>query len=277
VTAVRTERTVALAVGGLLALLFGALASLHVAGWTLGSATRTQHRVIRGASGVNVFADGRADVVVEAALGPDATVDAVSRATLRRPRLRLSVGRGGDVHVAGGCGPVIFGSCRATVTVRVPLGDPVTVHSGAGDVQLSGLSGPVNVDAGAGDITATDLTGTANLHSGSGDIDAHHLTGPMTLASDSGDVAGDNLWSARARGSSGSGDIDLVFSAPPKHADAETGSGDVSLLVPRGVAYAVDAVTSAGDRDVGVAQRATSAHALRVRTGSGDVAVENGA
>jgi Putative adhesin len=269
-TAVRTERAVALAVGGLLALVFGAMASFHVAGWTLGSGTRTVHRVIPGASAVTVFASGRADVDIEAAVGRDATVDAVSRATLR-----VSVD-GGDVHVAGGCGPVIFGSCRATVTVRVPLGDPVIVHSGEGDVRVAGVSGAVNVDAGAGDITAIDLSGPVYLHTGSGDVDAHHLSGPARLSSDSGDVAGDNLWSRLAKGTSGSGDITLLFSAPPTNADAETGSGDVTLLVPRGVAYAVDAVTSSGDRHVGVARSAASGHALRVRTGSGDVAVENG-
>jgi FlaG/FlaF family flagellin (archaellin) len=275
-TAARTERTLALAIGGALAVLFVLISSFHVASWTLGRGTRSQHRVIPGASAVTLFVDGRADVDIEAADGRDATVDAVSRATLRRPRLRLSVGRGGDVHVAGGCGPVIFGSCRAAVTVRVPLGDPVIVHSGEGDVRVSGVSGAVNVDAGAGDITAIDLSGPVYLHTGSGDVDAHHLSGPAQLASDSGDVSGDNLWNGLTKARSGSGDIALVFSAPPTNADAETGSGDVTLLVPRGSAYAVDAETSSGNRTVGVASSRNAPHALRVRSGSGDITVVSG-
>jgi hypothetical protein len=276
VTAARTERTVALAVGGLLALVFVVMCSFHVAGWTLGSGTRTQHRVIHDASAVTVFADGRADVVVEAADGPDATVDTEAQATLHTPRLRLSVD-GGDVHVAGGCGPVIFGHCRATVTVRVPDGDAVSVHSGNGDIQLSGLSGPARVDAGSGDISLNDLTGPADVRTGSGDVDAHHLTGAVKLNSDSGDVVGDDLSGATARAGTGSGDVTLVFSAPPATAAAETGSGDVSVLLPRGVAYAVDAETSSGDRFVGVDRNARSDHSVRARSGSGDVTVVNGA
>ena len=274
-TAARTERTLALAVGGLLAVLFVLMASFHVASWTLGTASRTQHRVIHDASALTIFAGGHADVVIEAGAGPDATVDAVARGSLRAPRLHVSVD-GADVHVAGGCGPVIFSHCSATVTVRVPAGDAVTVHSGAGDIQLSDLSGPAQVDAGSGDISASDLTGPADLDTGSGDVDGHHLTGPVTLASDSGDVEGDGLSGTTARASTGSGDVTLLFSAPPATADAETGSGDVTLLVPRGVAYAVDAVTSSGDRVVNVDTSGGSGHALRVRTGSGDVTVANG-
>jgi DUF4097 and DUF4098 domain-containing protein YvlB len=231
--------------------------------------------VIRDATAVTVFAGGHADVVVEAGAGPDATVDAVSRGSLRAPRLRLSVD-GGDVHLAGGCGPVIFGHCRATVTLRVPTGAVVTVHSGEGDIQLADLSGPVHVDAGSGDISASDLTGPADLDTGSGDVDAHHLTGAVKLNSDSGDVVGDALSGATARAVTGSGDVTLVFSAPPATAVAETGSGDVTVLVPRGVAYAVNADTSSGDRFVGVDRDARSDHSLRVRSGSGDVTVVNG-
>jgi DUF4097 and DUF4098 domain-containing protein YvlB len=231
--------------------------------------------VIRDASALTIFAGGHADVVVEAGAGPDATVDAVSRGSLRAPRLRLSVD-GGDVHLAGGCGPVIFGRCRATLTVRAPAGAAVTVHSGEGDIQLSGLAGPVHVDAGSGDIDASDLTGTADLHTGSGDVDAHRLPGTATLASDSGDVTGEGLSGATVRASSGSGDLTLLFAAPPATADAETGSGDVALVVPRGVAYAVDAETSSGNRVVSVDTSRRSDHALRVRTGSGDVTVVNG-
>jgi hypothetical protein len=64
-----------------------------------------------------------------------------------------------------------------------------------------------------------------------------------------------------------------VFSAPPSSADAEAGSGDVNLLVPRGALYTVDAVTSSGDRVIGVPSAPYAVHALRVRSGSGDIAV----
>jgi hypothetical protein len=274
-TAARTERALALAVGGLLALLFVGMAGFHAVSWTLGTATRTQHRVIHGASGVDVFGSGHADVVVEAGAGPDVTVDTVARGSFRAPRLGVAVA-GTSIHLAGGCGPVIFGHCRATMTVRVPAGDAVTLHSGEGDLRLDGLSGPVHVDAGSGDISASDLTGPAELRTGSGDVDAHQLSGAVTLASSSGDVAGDGLSGASAKASSGDGDVELLFSSPPATADVETGSGDVTVIVPRGPAYVVAAATSSGDRSGDVESTPGAEHAIRARTGSGDVAVAYG-
>jgi hypothetical protein len=274
-TAARPERTVALAVGGLLALLFIGMAGFHAVSWTLGTATRTQHRVIRGASGIDVVDSGHADVVVEAGTGPDVTVDTVARGSFRAPRLDVAVD-GSSIRLAGGCGPVIFGHCQAAMTVRVPAGAAVTLHSGEGDLHLDGLSGPVRVDAGAGDISASELSGPVALQTGSGDIDAHDLTGAVTLASSSGDVAGDGLSGARAKASSGDGDVELLFSGPPSTADVETGSGDVTVVVPRGPAYSVDAVSASGDRSGDVASTPGADHAIRARTGSGDVAVTYG-
>jgi hypothetical protein len=271
-TAARAERTVALVVGGALALVFVVLAGISVTGWTVGTVTHRDHRVIPGAANVSVAASGRADVIVVPSAGPRVTVDTAVRGSFRTPRLRLSV-RDGVVHVAGGCGWTWFGHCRATVTVRVPAGRAATVDTDAGDVVVSAVSGPVHVRTGAGDVSAADLSGPADLHTSSGDVEAHHLTGRVTLSSDSGDVVGEDLDSATVRASSGSGDVVLVFSSAPAVAGAETGSGDVSLLVPRGPAYTVQAETSSGDRTVGVTRRKGSGHRLRARTGSGDVVV----
>lgn len=274
-TTARADRTVALAVGGLLALMFLVWASFGVAGWTLGSVTHRQHRVIPGAADVRVSASGHADVILEPAPGPAVTVDTAVRGSLHAPPLRLSVA-GDEVNVTGGCGWTWFGHCRATVTVRVPPGRAAMVDTDAGDVQVSGLSGRVRLSTGSGDVTASDLTGPADLRTGSGDVEAHDLSGTAMLASDSGNVVGDALAAATASARSGSGDVELLFSSAPATVSAETGSGDVSLLVPRGPAYAVDAGTGSGGRSVGVATSARSDHALRARTGSGDVVVEYG-
>ena len=275
-TAARTERAAFLVVGGLLALMFLVWAVCGVAGWTLGTATHREHRVIPGpVAAVRIDGSGHDSVVVAAGDGERVTVDSVARGTFRAPHLEIGV-NGASIHVAGGCGHVWLGHCHASVTVRVPPGTAVEVDSGVGDVAASGLSGPVRLRSGAGDVSASELTGPAELHTGSGDVDAHDLTGTARLASDSGDVEGDGLSGAATHASSGSGDVDLLFSSAPAGVDAESGSGDVALLVPRGTAYAVDAGTSSGDRTVGVDTSPRSGHSLRARTGSGDVTVEYG-
>jgi DUF4097 and DUF4098 domain-containing protein YvlB len=252
-------------------VLWGAL---HVAGWTLGTATHTDHRVISGhrLSAVGIVTDGNDDVVVEAGAGPDVTIDSSARGAFRAPRLRVSV-NATNIHVSGGCGADWFDRCHASVTVRVPPGVAIDVRARSGDVRASGLSGYVRLATASGDVAASELSGTANLHTSSGDVDVHDLSGTAYLRTSSGDVAADGLSAGTVRAHTGSGDVDLLFSAAPAHADAETGSGDVSLLVPRGARYAVDAETSSGDRVVGVAPATQARHVLRARTGSGDVNV----
>jgi hypothetical protein len=272
-TAARTERGLALLVGGGLAAIFMVWGAVHVAGWTLGTATRTEHRVIHGpVSALRIESHGAGDVVVEAGSGPDATVDSVARGAFRSPRLRVDV-NGSSVSVRGGCGPVLFDRCQASVTVRVPPGTMVQVGSDSGDVSASGLSGPVKLTTSSGDVSAGDLSGPAQLHASSGDITVHDLTGTASLEASSGDVSADDLGSGTVHARTGSGDVDLLFSSAPAGVDAETGSGDVSLLVPRGGPYAVDAETASGDRVIGVATAPRAPRVLRARTGSGDVTV----
>ena len=271
-TAARAERGLALLVGGGLAAVLMIWGAVHVAGWTLGTASRTEHRVIHGpVSALRIENDGRGDVVVEAGSGPDVTVDSKASSAFRAPRLRVDV-NGADVRVHGGCGAVFFNRCSATVTVHVPPATPVDVSS-RGDVSASGLSGPVRLSTSSGDVTAGDVSGPAQLHTSSGDVQVHDLSGPATLESSSGDVEADDLSSSTVRASTGSGDVDLVFATAPASADAETGSGDVNLLVPRSARYFVDAETSSGDRVVGVPTGPRASHVLRVRSGSGDIAV----
>ena len=271
-TAARAERGLALLVGGGLAAILMIWGAIHVAGWTLGTASRSEHRVIPGpVSALRIENAGRGDVVVEAGSGPDVTVDGEARGSFRAPRLRVDV-NGSDVSVHGGCGPVLFGRCRATVTVHVPPDTPVEVSS-RGDVSAFGLSGPVQLTTTSGDVTAGDASGPVQLHSASGDVSVHDVSGTASLDASSGDVEGGDLSSATVTARTGSGDIDLVFATAPASADAETGSGDVNLLVPRSARYAVDAETSSGDRVIGVPTSTRSAHALRVRAGSGDITV----
>ena len=94
-----------------------------------------------------------------------------------------------------------------------------------------------------------------------------------SLETSSGDIEATGLRSGTVRARTGSGDVDLLFSAAPQDVDAEAGSGDVSVLVPRGGRYAVEAVTGSGDRSVGVVSHPRAPASLRARTGSGDVSV----
>lgn len=236
-TAARPERTLALAAGGLLAVVFVIWAAFGVAGWTIGTASRSEHRVIAGpVRALRIDGAGRNDVAVEEGPGPDVTVDSVAAGSFRAPHVRVET-TATSIHISGGCRPFWFGHCRVSLTVHVPPGTPVDVNASSGDISASGLSGPVRLATSSGDVSATGVRSRT--------VDAH----------------------------AGSGNVDLGFAAAPRSVDAETGSGDVSVLVPRGGVYAVDAETSSGDRTVGVRSDARAAAVVRARAGSGDISV----
>ncbi|MBP2702707.1 DUF4097 family beta strand repeat protein [Microbispora sp. RL4-1S] len=112
----------------------------------------------------------------------------------------------------------------------------------------------VKVDSGSGTITLRALTGAVNASTGSGDIDGGGLRGRSVTAS------------------TGSGQIELRFAAPPDRVEVKSGSGDGVVRLPQG-AYNVTAETGSGTRTVNVAQDSAAPRTVVVKTGSGDAKV----
>lgn len=138
-----------------------------------------------------------------------------------------------------GVGADCHGSgCSADYVVTVPDSTDVTVATGSGDIALTGSLGAVTLRSVSGDIEASDL-------------DAHRVSAQV----DSGDV-----------------DLGLASAASP--VGVSTGSGDVSVRLPRGTAYLVDVESGSGDSEVGVPTDPAGTRTVRVRTGSGDIEVD---
>jgi hypothetical protein len=133
--------------------------------------------------------------------------------------------------------PDCSGGCDVDYQVTVPDGVAVTVQTGSGDVELKGSLGPVS------------------LQTGSGDIDADVSSDTVTLRT-------------------GSGDADLRLREAPDQVTATSGSGDIDIRVPKGEIYQVTPQTGSGDVDLNV-QQGPSDHAIQVRTGSGDISVDD--
>jgi hypothetical protein len=268
------DRTLALVVGGVLAALLTFWGGLNLAGWTVGTAHRSEHRVLRGVV-TEIRIDGSAgDVTLVPSAGRDVVVDSRAHGTLWLPKLETRID-GDHVTVRGACHVVVFGSCGATFVVHVPEGIAVRVKSSSGDVRASGLSGPVNLQVSSGDVEVTALSGGTTAHVSSGDISARGLAGQVVLESSSGDVVGSELNAGFVEAHASSGDVDVDLATVPKGVNASSSSGDVSISVPRGSGEAYDARvdTSSGDRQLGVRLDSTSERRLRAVTSSGDVAI----
>jgi DUF4097 and DUF4098 domain-containing protein YvlB len=80
----------------------------------------------------------------------------------------------------------------ADYALRVPAGGAVEVESGAGDVEVSGLSGELKVLAEAGDVTVRNAGSNVTVAAPRGDVvidDVSTETGQVELEVGSGDVA----------------------------------------------------------------------------------------
>ncbi|MFL5990577.1 MAG: DUF4097 family beta strand repeat-containing protein [Rubrobacteraceae bacterium] len=80
----------------------------------------------------------------------------------------------------------------ADYALRVPAGSAVEVESGAGDVEVSGLSGDLKVLAEAGDVTVRNAGSDVTVAAPQGDVvidDVSTETGQVELEVGSGDVA----------------------------------------------------------------------------------------
>lgn len=142
---------------------------------------------------------------------------------------------GGTLSINADCGGGFMSMCSIGYEVKVPNDAPVTIHVGSGDIDLAGPLGELNAETGSGNIDATGLA------------------------------------AANAVLRTGSGNLDLSFASAPTTVDLRTGSGDVTVFVPKGAAYAVDGTSGSGSRNITVDTSQSSSRKIHIETGSGDV------
>ncbi len=130
--------------------------------------------------------------------------------------------------------------CGVTYVVKVPRRIAVQIDNEVGGTTLIGLAGQLTLASSTGDIDATGLT--------SGAVTAHASTGTITLG----------------------------FTAPPATVDAQAQVGSVTVRLPAGRSYAVDADSEVGSVEVTVQRDPGSAHRVTAHSEVGSVTVNNG-
>src|SRR6516162_1633223 len=250
--------------GRRVALLLGVPVALAVIGWTgltaVAYAGQASYPVrlavpVHGST-VNLSADD-ADVRVTQAPGSQLLLTGTARYSLIRSTVTWHNTRSG-VIVTPRC-HFFIGNCTFDFHAVMPGGKRALISTGSGNVTLAGLYGPVNAATGSGDVSGNAVSGAnAAFKTGSGNISVAGLAGAQVTAS------------------SGSGDITLTFTGVPAHVLVSTGSGNVSLVLPRGnTLYRVNANTDSGGRVVTVPTSSASQHVITVSAGSGNITIAN--
>ena len=141
-------------------------------------------------------------------------------------------------------------ACSVDYDVTVPTGTAVSAKTSAG------AAGDVEVTSGSGDVRVSGADGSVSVTTTSGDIQATDLTGSDLAATAT------------------SGSIQATFAEVPDSVTIRATSGDASVTVPKQSAgYAVDVVTTSGDRVISADRSASSPYRITVQVTSGDVLV----
>ena len=166
---------------------------------------------------------------------------------------------GQTLRITGKC-PGDHDGCGTDYTLRVPPGVSVTARTGAGDVEIRGLTGEIRLDTGSGDATIDNITGKLWFRSGAGAVNGRGLRSPDT------DI------------DTGSDTVDLRYAAAPATVKVVTGSGEIRVAVPRGGGsedgYNVQTKTGSGERTVRVRVDSASSRTINLSTGSGEILVD---
>ena len=169
-------------------------------------------------------------------------------------------------HGSHGRSPEVF--------VQTPAASDVTLKTGSGGTELSGVNGNINITAGSGGVHVVDSTGRLRGSVGSGGFNADGGFSQFHIHSGSGGV------SVRLRpGQQMDSDSSL-----------EVGSGSVHLTLPRDLRATVDATAGSGSfhSDIPMMTSGDMNHRhavhgtmngggpeLRIRTGSGSTRIDS--
>lgn len=182
---------------------------------------------------------------------------------------------GDTLRITVDCPGGLFNFCSVDHVVQAPAGATIETNTSAGDIAVEQIDGGLGLTSSAGDIAGADAQGTVSADTDSGNITISGAADALTARTSSGDIDADALTSTVNDVSTRAGDVGLQFAAAPDRVLANTSSGDVTVIVPRGeaAAYRVQTDTSSGSQDVTVDQDTSSPRAIEAETRAGDVTV----
>jgi DUF4097 and DUF4098 domain-containing protein YvlB len=154
----------------------------------------------------------------------------------------------GSQEIGALVGPVSASSGSGSVSVGA-TGGTVHVGTGSGSITVGGAKDRVEASTGSGSITLRQIAGSAKASSGSGSIELEQTAkGNVELSTGSGQI--------RVRGANGgvavnsaSGSIE-VRGKPDAAWTLSSSSGTISLEVPTGTPFTLDARTTSGSLDI---------------------------
>lgn len=219
--------------------------------FSVGSAPALEVHTVEGA--VHVQAGGDGTIRVEAELEHEECGLGFERSG---DTVRIDAGPGeapGEasltVTVPHGCSVAVH-TVQADIDVS-EVGGPVDLHSVQGDITVSGANGaaaPLAVQSVEGDVVVSRSTGRLVLGTVGGELRIDAVSGVLDLQTTNGDVVVERSELQRFHVNSKNGDLRIESPLTPReHSFARTVNGDVLLLVPEDSGFTLQMKTVNGD------------------------------
>lgn len=177
------------------------------------------------------------------------------------------------------------------VTIRVPAGVRLAVHSGNGDIGVTGAHAELVARSGNGRVRVSGTAGEVDAASGNGAVTVESVRGPVRANSGNGDVRVTTV-QGPVSAASGNGDLIIRMTELRMADDMEftTGNGRIEVTVPAEFNANVDASTGNGgiltDFPIQVTGRISKTRMrgtigqggrrLRLVTGNGEIEIRRG-
>jgi DUF4097 and DUF4098 domain-containing protein YvlB len=117
---------------------------------------------------------------------------------------------------------------RLEVTILVPERFNIDFENGAGNIEISDLTGEITGRTGAGNVEIESISGYASVRSGAGNIDIREIAGQIDA-------------------STGAGNIEVYMTEQPQgDSDLSSGAGNVTVYMSGNLAVDVEARSSLG-------------------------------
>ena len=130
---------------------------------------------------------------------------------------------------------------NARVSLSVPTRTDVTVSTVSADALVSGVRAGVKVNTVSGSLTLADVIGEVDANTVSGELECHELEGDFKGNSVSGPLTVQASRLEQVKLNTVSGDITLDLLSGTARINSNSVSGDVTVRIPVGGGYAVNA------------------------------------
>jgi hypothetical protein len=184
---------------------------------------------------------GDGDVRMVPGAGADASLTGTVRYSLFRPGISTT-NTGGRVSIGVDCSSPV-GWCGADMTLTAPA-----------------------------DVTSADLS----TDSGNVSVSGPQSASTLALSSSMGDVSATGVTASDVTAHSDMGDITLTFTKPPRLLTVSDSMGDISIVLPRGYRYQINANSAMGTRNVGIQSADSAPYSVSATTSMGDVNITYG-